>query len=81
MMGFATLNPSTRFTQRDYRAIPDDRTLFASHPAADRLQRLHDHGPVPHLRFREVPLCQVIRISRGLAFCQYCPAVPGRLTG
>lgn len=34
-----------------------------------------------HLRFREVPLWQVILISWGLAFCEYCLAVPANRYG
>src|ERR1700739_2055897 len=34
-----------------------------------------------HLRFREVPLWQVILISWGLAFFEYCLAVPANRYG
>jgi uncharacterized protein len=34
-----------------------------------------------HLRFREVPLWQVILISWGLAFVEYCLAVPANRYG
>jgi uncharacterized protein len=34
-----------------------------------------------HMRFREVPLWQVILISWGLAFCEYCLAVPANRYG
>ena len=34
-----------------------------------------------HLRFREVPLWQVILISWGLAFLEYCLAVPANRYG
>lgn len=34
-----------------------------------------------HLRFREVPLWQVILISWGLAFFEYCMAVPANRYG
>jgi uncharacterized protein (DUF486 family) len=34
-----------------------------------------------HLRFREVPLWQVILISWGLAFIEYCLAVPANRYG
>ena len=34
-----------------------------------------------HLRYREVPLWQVILISWGLAFCEYCLAVPANRYG
>jgi uncharacterized protein (DUF486 family) len=34
-----------------------------------------------HLRFREVPLWQVVLISRGLAFVEYCFAVPANRYG
>jgi uncharacterized protein len=34
-----------------------------------------------HLRFKEVPLWQVILISWGLAFCEYCLAVPANRYG
>jgi uncharacterized protein (DUF486 family) len=34
-----------------------------------------------HLRFREVPLWQVILVSWGLAFLEYCLAVPANRYG
>jgi len=34
-----------------------------------------------HLRFREVPLWQVIMVSWGLAFFEYCLAVPANRYG
>src|ERR1700758_2224156 len=34
-----------------------------------------------HLRFREVPLWQVVLISWGLAFVEYCLAVPANRYG
>jgi uncharacterized protein len=34
-----------------------------------------------HLRFREVPLWQVVLISWGLAFFEYCMAVPANRYG
>ena len=34
-----------------------------------------------HLRFKEVPLLSVIFISRGLAFIEYCLAVPANRFG
>jgi uncharacterized protein len=34
-----------------------------------------------HLRFREVPLWQVILVSWGLAFVEYCLAVPANRYG
>jgi uncharacterized protein len=34
-----------------------------------------------HLRYREVPLWQVILISWGLALCEYCLAVPANRYG
>lgn len=34
-----------------------------------------------HLRFREVPIWQVILISWGLAFIEYCMAIPANRYG
>jgi uncharacterized protein len=72
---------SARFHQADCHANTPHRACSPHHPAAHRLERLHDHGLVLHLRFREVPLWQVILASWGLAFVEYCLAVPANRYG
>ena len=68
--------PPVTPTDVDRHATDIRLALPAAGPDADRFQRVHDHGLIWHLRYKEVPLLAVILISWGLAFFEYCLAVP-----
>lgn len=54
---------------------------MGAHRPADRVQRLHDDGLVWPLKFKDTPLLWVILASWGIAFIEYCMAVPANRIG
>ena len=58
-----------------------DLATSRADPDADRLQRLHDHRVVLAPALQDDTLFTVILISWGLAFVEYCFAVPANRWG
>ena len=62
-------------------AAPGLWALYRSAHPACLLERVHDLGLVGHLKFKAVPLVIVILASWGIAFVEYCFAVPANRIG